>query len=317
MARRATGQVIAPNGSRQRSWAIRFHAYGQRRYVNLGRAEDGWTQRRTEEALANILADVRRGIWQPDRVEEPEAPKVEPTFHQFASEWLRAREPELAPKTIETYRWVLSHHLLPAFAADRLSAITVERVDRYKSAKAREGRIGAAQVNKSLKVLAQILDVAQEYGHFQRDRRNPARGRRRRLREPKVQRSWIEPERLPALLDAADERLKPVLATLAGAGLRVGEALALRWRDVNLATGTIRVGAAKTAAGALIGGSTYRVGSLRSLQPGGPAVRSPAQPTRYSSTAAGALRRSATSRRGSRPRFGRRIVGSRRSVSSR
>jgi integrase len=37
--------------------------------------------------------------------------------------------------------------------------------------------------------------------------------------------------------------------TLAGAGLRVGEAIALRWKHVNLASGTIRVADAKTAAG--------------------------------------------------------------------
>jgi integrase len=52
-----------------------------------------------------------------------------------------------------------------------------------------------------------------------------------------------------ALLAAADEYHRPILATLAGAGLRVGEALALNWQDVSLATGTLRVGGAKTDAG--------------------------------------------------------------------
>jgi integrase len=40
-----------------------------------------------------------------------------------------------------------------------------------------------------------------------------------------------------------------VLAALAGAGLRVGEAVALDWSDVNLATGTLVVREAKTDAG--------------------------------------------------------------------
>jgi integrase len=173
-----------------------------------------------------LLADVRRGIWHPSRPEPAPEPAVEPTFHEFATDWLRAREPELAAKTVAGYRWALELHLLPVFARLRLSEITVERVDRYKSAKAREGKLGPAQVNKTLKVLAQILDVAQEYGHLERDRVNPARGRRRRLREPKVARSWVEPEQLSSLLDAADGRMRPLLATLAGAGLRVGEAVA-------------------------------------------------------------------------------------------
>ena len=39
------------------------------------------------------------------------------------------------------------------------------------------------------------------------------------------------------------------MATLAGAGLRVGEACALDWRDVSLATGTLTVRESKTSAG--------------------------------------------------------------------
>jgi hypothetical protein len=38
MARPATGQVIAPNGERQASWAIRFRANGKRRFVGCWRA---------------------------------------------------------------------------------------------------------------------------------------------------------------------------------------------------------------------------------------------------------------------------------------
>ncbi|MGI9019207.1 MAG: tyrosine-type recombinase/integrase [Solirubrobacterales bacterium] len=62
-------------------------------------------------------------------------------------------------------------------------------------------------------------------------------------------RSWVEPEQLMGLLDAADGWHRPLIATLAGAGLRVGEACALDWRDVNLATGTLTVRESKTDAG--------------------------------------------------------------------
>lgn len=54
------------------------------------------------------------------------------------------------------------------------------------------------------------------------------------------------------MLEAADPYHRPILATLVGAGLRVGEAVALDWSDVNLGAGTLTVGRAKTDAG------TYR-----------------------------------------------------------
>ena len=248
MARRATGQVIAPSNGR--GWAIRFRAYGRRRYVTLGTAEEGWDRPRVEAQLRHVLADVDRGIWHPHESKPVEAPPEVPTFHEFASEWLESRRHELRPRTVADYKWALSYHLLSWFKDHRLSEIGVAEVDRYKAAKLREGKLGAAQINKTLKVLAMIMDVAIEYELT--DRANPARGRRRRVKAPKPKRTWVEPEQLLALLEAADPYVRPIVATLAGAGLRIGEALALDWRDVNLATGTLTVGEAKTDAG------TYR-----------------------------------------------------------
>jgi hypothetical protein len=163
MARQATGQVIAPDGKRQRSWALRFHAYGKRRFVTLGRPEEGWTRERAQRELRHVLADVERGIWRPDeRALAPDEPEPEPTFHEFATAWLRDAEPGLRAKTIEDYRWALELHLLPWFARHRLSEVTAEEVDRYKAAKLREGRLAPNAINKTLTRLAQILEVVVE-----------------------------------------------------------------------------------------------------------------------------------------------------------
>jgi len=144
------------------------------------------------------------------------------------------------------YLWALKHHLLPYFAKYRLGEITVEEVDRYRASKLREGRLAPAQINKTLKRLSQILEVAEEYEYIAR---NPARGKRRRVKVAMVQRSWVEPEQAITLLEGGSAYMRPVIATLLGAGLRVSEATALDWKDVNLATGTLRVGRAKTDAG--------------------------------------------------------------------
>ena len=43
---------------------------------------DGWTRQRAQEELENVLADVRRGIWQaPEPEPVIEEPRREPTFH--------------------------------------------------------------------------------------------------------------------------------------------------------------------------------------------------------------------------------------------
>src|SRR5260370_1184078 len=96
-----------------------------------------------------------------------------------------------------------------------------------------------------------------EYGHLES---NPARGRRRRLKADRPRRTWLEPEQIKPLLDATvrglrggktvpDVRTRVLFATAICAGLRVGELLQLRWADVDLAQGRIRVAESKTPAG--------------------------------------------------------------------
>jgi integrase len=90
--------------------------------------------------------------------------------------------------------------------------------------------------------------------------RNAAEGRRIRERAPA--RTYLDTaEHIAALLDAAgkldagakvDRRhvhRRAMIATLTFAGLRIGELLALRWRDVDIASGWLTVGQAKTDAG--------------------------------------------------------------------
>jgi integrase len=240
--------VIERDGKRGRVYGLRFRAFGRRHYITTkatSRAE-------AETELSNVLADVRRGKWQPP-TSTPPPHNEEPTFHEFASEWVSDREAEgLAKRTIEDYRWALELHLLPFFARHRLSQITIREVDRYKTAKAAEGILSPNSINKTMTRLSQILEHAVEY-HREFLPFNPAVGKRRRLEGTKPRRSVVEPEQLPSLLRAAEplysDRGRPLLAVLAGAGLRVGEALALRRRDVDLARGTLTVAASKTEAG--------------------------------------------------------------------
>ncbi len=255
MARKATGQVIEKKAAKGKVFAIRFRAEGKRRYETLGSSTEGWNRARAEEELANRLADVRRGMW---RAPTPTPdPAEEPTLHEFATDWFRARQLRgLRPRTLEHDRWSLTQHLLPYFHAHRLSEITPKALDGYLAAKVREDKLSNRSINATLQTLAAVLDVGIEYGHLTE---NPARSRRRRLPVEKPDRAFLEPPQVESLLKAAGEldsedrsgrhHRRPLLATLAFAGLRIGELLALRWADVSLGSGRIKVRESKTAAG--------------------------------------------------------------------
>lgn len=265
MARKSTGTVIETKlGDASRSFAIRFRVNGQRHYRTLGYCFEGWSRKRAEEELANIMADVRRGLWR-----EPGAePEPVPRFHEFAERWFEAQRLEggargngLSPAGETDLRWRLEVHLLPFFVRSlrdpRLDEITVEMVDRYRQAKVREGRIGPTSINKTLATLTAILERGVEYGHIDR---NPAKGKRRRLRQPAPPRTRLDrADHIAALIAAAaqlDQRARTqrgqrraLVALLVFAGPRISEALALRWRDVDLARGEIRIRKSKTDTG--------------------------------------------------------------------
>ena len=281
MARRVVGAgtVIPPKGQR-RSWAIRFRAYGKRQFVRLRRPENGWNRQRAEAELRLVLADVERGIWKPYEPLSVKGPAEMPTFKEFAEEWFDGASPEWRERTREHYSWALEKHLLPFFTKHRISAITVKEVDRYRASKVRDRKkredarrkqlakqaatrgnlpqlLSTRSINNTIRVLGTILELAVEYGYIER---NPARGRKRLLRESKRSRSYLQPEQVAALLRAAgrmdrdasesdSRRRQPLLAVLALGGLRISEALDLRWRDVDPKGRWLQVAESKTDAG--------------------------------------------------------------------
>jgi integrase len=153
------------------------------------------------------------------------------------------------------------------FKDHTLGAITAQEIDRYRQQQvrrreraapgARDRGLSNTSINKTLARLAQILDDAVEYGLLET---NPARARRRYLPQAKPNRSFPEADHVTVLLEAAaeldrearrDRRVgrQALLATLALAGLRVGELCALRVRDVDLTAGRLVARDAKTDAG--------------------------------------------------------------------
>lgn len=260
MGRPISGSLVEIRSSRTgevSSYSARVTYEGRRRNVPLKARE----RSRAEAEMAGMVEAIRRGTW----VEPPprRRRRPTPTFAKLADDWFARQCLEggrqrvgLASATRAELRWALDH-LLEHFAPLPIDAITILDVDRYRLAKVNEGRLSANSINKTISALAAILEMAVEYELIQR---NPARGRRRRLAAVRPTRSWLDrAQHITALLDAAGEldqqalrhrgQRRALIATLIFAGLRLGEALALRWEQIDLAAGTIRVGEAKTSAG--------------------------------------------------------------------
>jgi integrase len=264
MSRKTTGELTEHRGRRGVSWGCRFRRRGKRYHVTLAREWEGGTEESARAEMAFLVERVNRGLWSEDELRRRRAPSPTsretevpdaPEFRLFASRWLADKELARGGEELGDLRWRLESHLLPYFAGRRLDEIGVQDVDEFARWKLAEGRLGAGSVNKMISTLAAILETATEYGHVPR---NVAAGKRRKLPAPKPRRTYLDrAEPMAALLDAAgaidaESRGLPyrraLLATLAFAGLRIGEAMEVRWRDVDLAGGRLRVRGTKTEA---------------------------------------------------------------------
>jgi integrase len=155
------------------------------------------------------------------------------TLRAFADDWWRLyAEPVLAPKTRELYVSLRDRHLLPRLGHLQLRALSPERVQSFQVDLAAEG-VGRETIRKTLALLQGMLERAVEWGRIPRNPvksvKKPPQGRLKtirplspsqveRLRREMLRRGWIR--------DAT------LVSVLAYAGLRPGEALALRWADM-------------------------------------------------------------------------------------
>lgn len=127
--------------------------------------------------------------------------------------------------------------MLPYRRDWRLRDISKVDVQQFVGEKFRQGA-GWQTVRNAWTLFSGILETAVEYGYLTA---NPARGVKfppGTLREaPAI----ISGDRFGRLLGELDEPYRTMVGRIAASGLRVGELLALRWRALDLESGTLRV----------------------------------------------------------------------------
>lgn len=178
-------------------------------------------------------------------------------FAATSSEWLRycVEDRACKPSTMVDYRHTVDRVLVPVFGELLLEDISAAAIETWRGSLTASARTR----NKQLTILNGIFRRAQKRFGLQR---NPVL-EIERMREPRqVNLAVFSPEEVMALVRAAEsDQDAAIYLTAAFTGLRRGELIALRWRDVDFPGSVIRV-RASYAAGAL---TTPKSGKLRSV----------------------------------------------------
>ena len=245
-------------------FGVRVYATGGKVYVAQARGPDGpkrvtvgrhgvigAEQARRRAAL--IIARIKAGE---EPVPEPLAAKLAngPTVADLTARFMEDHVAvRCKPRTERTFRWLLDRHVLPALGKVRVGAVGREQAMEFH-----EGLAALpTTANMAVKMLSHMFVLAETWG-LAPDGSNPWRfvarypmGRRERFLTDG------EYERLGCVLENAESGARgggasasavAALRLLMLTGCRKEEILALKWEDVDLAAGELKLADGKTGA---------------------------------------------------------------------
>jgi integrase len=191
----------------------------------------GKTRGEVRDKLAKALAERADGLVFDDE---------NMTVGEYVTRWLEdSAKGGLAHRTYANYKLQLRRHIVPAIGRVKLAKLNPAHVQGLYAVKLREG-LKPSSVRYMHSVLRRSLEQAVRWNLIPRNQAAI-------VDPPKVWKEEIkplDPEQARAFLRAAGEagdRYEALYVLSLAAGLRMGEALGLKWSDVDLAGGSLRV----------------------------------------------------------------------------
>lgn len=203
------------------------------RYVATLRYTDESGRARRLSVYGKTPTETKARLREAQRRVEDGGPVVESsmTVGEWCERWVTVTLPTSGrrPTTQELYASLVRTHLVPALGAHRLRDLTVAHVEDWIADLGK--RRSASTTRQAHGLLSVILDAAVRHELV---RRNVAKGTDRPAKPRKEARHYTS-EEVGAIRSAAEgRRLEHYLTLLAYTGMRRGEALALRWSDLDL-----------------------------------------------------------------------------------
>jgi integrase len=200
--------------------------------VTIGVKDDGTSDRR--HVSRSTKAEIHKAVRELEKMRDSgkvRKPGKPWTVKAWLTHWVEnIAEPVVSVNTVAGYRVAVRVHLIPGLGAHRLDKLEPEHIECFY-AKMRAKSSSAGTIHQAHRTLRTALNEAVRRRHLAN---NPAR----LAKAPQPSSEEITPysvEEITRLLKSAASRRHPVRWYLALAlGLRQGEALGLKWSDVDL-----------------------------------------------------------------------------------
>ena len=212
---------------------------GKRRQITKG----GFTTRReAQQALTEALRSVQQGAF---------VARTKLTRGDYLEgEWLPAIRATVRPTTWEHYAGNVRAHIVPRLGAVSLADLSPAQLNAFyaellaSGRRQRAGGLSPKTVRHVHTLLRKALQDAVRWGRVVRNVADQADPPRPPATEMKV---WT-PDQLRSFLSSVrEERLYPLWRLMAMTGMRRGEVLGLRWRDLDLEAARLSVVSTRVA----------------------------------------------------------------------
>ncbi len=160
------------------------------------------------------------------------------TVKAAAALWIERCEADgLETSTIRQYRGHVDNRIVPRIGAEKLSRLTVPRLEALKDEMLRD--LSRALTRKVMVSISSIITEAQRRGLVAQNVARTVRVRAGKREKPRLEMpTKLE---LKAMITHAEGRFRSLLLTAIYTGLRSSEIRGLRWSDVDLKAGVLQV----------------------------------------------------------------------------
>jgi integrase len=161
------------------------------------------------------------------------------SFQAFVEQYQEDKFPDLSESTREAYKHVIREQILPFFRDITLSTIDDTHVRKWVAWMKTKRGLALSTRRTAKNILSNILS----YAELRKLGRNPcshvragSRDEEATIHEPRL----LSSEEFHNFLTALPEDIRLMAELASSTGLRMGEVLGLRWKDVDLKTGWVK-----------------------------------------------------------------------------
>ncbi len=218
------------NGKKSEYWYIDYALNGKRKWESVGKV--GLVTKTDAKKLLELRnTEILKGRYSSTKK------KVVPSFSEFSKDYLEyAKENK---KSWDRDACAL-RVLLPFFGSKTLSEITPFLVEKYKIV--RKKTVSERTINIELSLLRRMFNLATSWDKFDSNPINKVKFYKEELSKERI----LSEKEESSLLNSNPEHIKPILLTALNTGMRYGEIINLKWKDIDFESSYIHITKSKS-----------------------------------------------------------------------